>query len=233
MPGEEEFLVVHLVSNWAWRGSEAYGLSFYRYLPRLLEEYFRPLEGRVTVVSVNNGRLLDPPPGARLSLVNAPPMPPGEFQALLLSADLVLTENRVSISLGKAVCGLQPCAVLKNSHRLVDVLRTAPPAVRDVVQAMENTQPGTIYPYDVFPTGMVQELKDLILYRDNSLTHAFGEVEVFGGRDASDRLCGLVADPDERDRLRSHQKVYVERLASLENGAAVLARLVEQARSVN
>ena len=230
--GDDDLLVVHLVSNWAWRGSEAYGLSFYRFLPRLLDEHLAPLADRVTVVSVNNGRLLERPRGSRLSLVNAAPMAPDQFGALLLGADLLLTENRVSISLGKAVCGLQPCALLKNSHRLLDVLRTAPPAVRAVAQGMENAQPGTIYPYDVFPTGMVQELKDLVLYRDNSLTRAFGEVEVFGGRAASDQLCGLLADPDARRRLRAHQEVYVDRLASTEDGAAVLARVVEQERSL-
>ena len=229
--GGDGFLVAHLVSNWAWRGSEAYGLSFYRYLPALLDQYFRPLEGRVTVVSVNNGTLLEAPRGARLRLVNAAPMPAAEFEALLLSADLVLTENRVSISLGKAVCGLQPCAVLKNSHRLLDILETAAPSVRDVVQAMEGAQPGTVYPYDVFPTGMVQELEDLVLYRDNSLTDAFADVEVFGGAATAERLCSLLVDGAARDALRSRQEVYVDRLAPLDPGAAALARLLEQERS--
>ena len=229
---EDGYLVAHLVSNWAWRGSEAYGLSFYRYLPRLFDAYFAAAGRPVTVVSVNNGRLLEPPVASRLSLVNAAPMTPDAFESLLLGADLVLTENRVSISLGKAVCGLQPCAVLKNSHRLLDILETAAPEVREVVQAMEGAQPGTIYPYDVFPTGMVQELKDLVLYRDNSLTQAFGQVEVFGGPSAAEQLCGLLADPTARDGLREHQRVYVDRLAALEDAAAVLSRLVDQERSM-
>ena len=228
---EDGFLVAHLVSNWAWRGSEAYGLSFYRHLFRLLEGYLGPAEGRVTVVSVNNGHLLLSPPQARLSLVNTGLLPPDEFETLLLGADLVLTENRVSISVGKAVCGLRTAAVLKNSYRLLDLLERAETGVREVVQAMENAQPGTIYPYDVFPTGMVQELKDLVLYRDNSLTQAFAEVEVFGGSETSRRLCRLLGDPEERDRLRLHQKVYVDRVAALDDVPRALARLVDEERS--
>lgn len=220
-------LVVHLVSNWAWRGSEAYGLSFYRHLPRLFDLYLAPLDGRVTVVSVNNGRLLAKPPGGCFSLVNLAPMPAGEYQDLLLAADLVLTENRVSISLGKAVCGFQPCAVLKNTRRLLDLVPSAHPRVRDVVQAMENDQPGTVYPYDVFPTGLVQELKDLVLYRDNSLTQAFAEVEVFGGPATAEQLGALLTDRATRADLRDRQEVYVERLALLEDSAAVLTGLVE------
>ena len=228
---EDGLLVAHLVSNWAWRGSEAYGLSFYRHLPLLFDEYFGALQPPVTVVSVNNGGLLRPPAGSRLRLVNAAPMPVEEFEALLLAADLVLTENRVSISLGKAACGLRPCAVLRNSHRLLDLLRVAPASVRQVVQAMENDQPGTIYPYDVVPTGMVQELNDLVLYRENSLTQAFVEVELFGGPAAAEQLGGLLVDPARRAALRAHQEVYVERLAATEDAATVLTRLVEQDRS--
>jgi hypothetical protein len=229
---EGGLLVVHLLSNWAWRGSQDYGLSFYRFLPRLLDEYLGPVPVPVTVVSVNNGELLEPPPGSRLSLVNVGTMPADQFQALLLAADLVMTENRVSISLGKAVCGFQTCVVLKNSHRLLDLLAAAEPAVREVVLAMENAQPGAVYPYDVFPTGMVEELKDLVLYRDNSLTAAFAEVEIFGGATTAGQLRGLLTDAGARDLLRSRQQVYVDRLARLEDSTSVLARLVEQERSL-
>lgn len=229
--GRDELLVAHLVSNWAWRGSERYGLSFYRFLPRLLDAYLGGLSQPVTVVSVNNGRLLQPTAGCRVSLVNVGPMPADEFEALLLCADLVITENRVSISLGKAVCGYQACAALKNSYRLLELLDSAHPPVRDVVLAMENAQAGTVYPFDVFPTGMVAELRDLVLYRDNSLTQAFWEAEIFGGPATADALGRLLTDPGTRAELRSRQHVYVDRLAALEDGASVLERLVEEERS--
>jgi len=224
---EDDLLVFHSVPNWAWRAAEAFGLSFYRFLPRLFEEYFGHLPKPVTIVSVNNGGLLVPPVGAQVRVLNLSPIPTPDFEGLLLSADLVITENRVSISMGKAICGTQACAVLKNSHRLLPLLEGASETVRDVVLAMENARPGTVYPYDVFPNGMAQELEELVLYRSNSLTRAFRDAEVFGGDATADALGRLLTDPGTREKLRADQMVYVDRLRALNDGAQVLEKLVQ------
>jgi hypothetical protein len=224
-------LVFHLVSNWAWQGAEAFGLSFYRYLPDLLEMYLGCASQPVTLVSVNNGRLLAAPPGARVRIVNLPPLPAEEFEALLFAADLVITENRVSISIGKAICGLQPCALLKNSHRLLTLVQETAPAVRKVILSMERVRPGTVYPYDVYPTGLVRELEELILFKDNTLARCLHELEVFGGEHTSNALLRLLTDPDARRATRIEQQSYVEKLAALDDGVEVLGRLIERERA--
>lgn len=230
LESEDDLLVFHMVSNWGWQSADNLGLAFYRYLPWFLESYLGGLSRPVTVVSVNNGSLLTAWPGGRTRLVNLGPIPPQEFEALLFGSDLAITENGVSISLGKAICGLQPCASLMNSYRLPELMEFLEGELRDVVLAMEGERLGTVYPFHVYPTGMIEELETLILYRDNSLTAGFERLELFGGAETRDAFDRLLLDPEEREGLRRHQRTYVERLRRVSEASDVLAHLVEVER---
>lgn len=225
------WLIFHSVPNWAWRGAEAFGLSLYRHLPEILDHYLGDLPRPVTVVSVNNGSLLAARKDHRLRQVNLAPIPKAEFEALLHAADLVLTENKVSISMGKAICALKTSAVLKNSFRLVELVPRLRGRLRDAVMAMEDDRLGSVYPFEVYPTGMRQVLEKICLYRDNGLTRGFRDLEIFGGDETAGALRDLVTDEGVREELRSHQLRYVERLRGLEESAPVLERLVEEERS--
>lgn len=219
-------LVLHAVSGWASKGAESFRLPFYQFFPELLTQYLGAIGRPVTVVSVNHGSLLVGPPAGPVRFVNLPPIPPSEFEDLLFSCDLFLTENKVSISMGKAVCGLRPCALLKNSHRLLDLVDRADPPIRDLLWRMEDARPGSVYPYDVFPTGMIDTLNEIVLYQDSSLPAAFAEVEVYGGDASANRLHGLLSDEETRADLISHQHRYVERVRALPTGTERLAGLV-------
>ena len=95
---------------------------------------------------------------------------------------------------------------------------------------MENRRPGTVFPYDVFPSGMRDMLNEIILYRGNSLTEAFCEVELFGGEKTASTLSRLLIDPQTRDELRTRQQLYVDKLRKLGDSERVLYNLVEQHR---
>ncbi|MGQ0569630.1 MAG: DUF6365 family protein, partial [Armatimonadota bacterium] len=95
----DDFLIVHSVPAWAWRLADAARLPYYTFLPRLLEHYLADLPRSVTVISVNNGRLLPAPEHPRVRILNLEPLPREEYEALMLVADLFITENMVSVSL--------------------------------------------------------------------------------------------------------------------------------------
>lgn len=227
---ENDILVFHSVPNWAWQATEALGLTFYRFLPQILDLYFGSLPRPVTIVSVNNGRLLEASPGLRVRLANLGPIPTAEFETLLFGSDLVITENKVSISMGKAVCGLQPCAALTNSYGILELMDRLGGRLREVVLGMENARPGTVYPYEVFPSGMKELLDDIGLYRDNSLLRAFCELEIFGGTDTATALGRLLTDPAARQDLQEQQQKYVDKLCDLGDSCQVLCRVVEENR---
>jgi len=227
---EDDLLVFHPVPSWAWRSAEATQLPYYDVLPEILDYYFGDLPRPVTIVSVNNGRLLAPRAGSQVRIVNLPPIPTEQFEALLFSADLVTTENKVSIAMGKAICGLQPCAALKNSYRVLELMDRLEGPLRDVVLAMERRRLGSIYPYEVFPTGMGDVLEEIILYRGNSLTDAFWDCEVFGGEPSRAALRRYLTDPSTRAELRARQQVYLQKLRQVGDSAQVLEALVEEHR---
>ena len=222
---DEDLLVLHTVSNWAWQSAENLGLTFYRHLGDLLLHYLAPLPQGVTVVSLNNGQLLGAASRKRARVLDIDSLPPPQFDELLFSADLLLTENKVSISMGKAVCGLQPAAVLKNSFGVLELMNEAKGRVREIVCAMERERMGSVFPFDVFPTDMRETLETIVLFRENTLTRGFAELEVFGGKRAAKALAALLCDEPTRAALRGHQQRYVDRLAAIEDGATVLQRL--------
>jgi hypothetical protein len=226
----DRYLVLHPVPSWAWRNAKTLGLPFYRFMPRLLDYYLGEVPGGVTVASVNNGALLAPPPGSRIRIVNVPPLARREFEALLFSSDLVITENKLSIAMGMAICGLQPAAALKNSFRILELMDRMGGTLRDIVLGMENVRPGSVYPFEVFPTVTKDVLEGLCLYRGNTVTGGFQELEIFGGEETGEALRLLLADPDTRSDLRRRQQAYVERLVRLSDAPDVLFHLVEEDR---
>lgn len=232
LENDNDWLVVHSVPNWAWRQAEAMNLSFYRYLGAFLDQFLGDLPRRVTVVSVNNGLLLKTPLDCRIKIVNLEPLPTTDFEALLFSADLVLTENSVSIAMGKAICALQTCAALVNSARLPEIVDRTEGRVQELILEMEGDRMGTVFPYRVYPTSMIQELERIILYRDNTILEGFKAVEIFAGQQTRDELEALLGDREVRGALRAKQQAYVDALDRLGDVNDVLGRLVAGSRDV-
>jgi hypothetical protein len=145
-----------------------------------------------------------------------------EYARLLLSCDLLLTENAVSSSLGKAVCGGIPCALLKNSYRLPEVLERVQHDLRRIVLDMERARLGAVFPYEVFPIWGRDDIEQLGLFRENSVTAAFAAVEVFGGDAMREQLRALLVDERTRHELRAAQRRYVDGLLGLDDAYAAL-----------
>jgi hypothetical protein len=228
---EDDLLVFHSVPTWAWRAAKEFRLPLYQFLPRILEEYFSRIERPVTIVSVNNGDLLEKPPSGRINFVNLDQLPASEFESVMFSSDLLITENKFSISMGKAICGLLPCVVFKNSYRLLELLDVLNEEWREMLLEMERIKLGGIYPFEAFPGALPDFLNDICLYRENSLTHAFEEMEIFGGDVTTERLTRLLTEPRLGNDLRQRQHAYVDRLQNLNNSEQTLQILLAQHRS--
>ena len=126
---DDDLLILHSVPTWAWKTAETLKLPFYRFLPEIFSYYFEGISKPVTLLSVNNGSLLAQPSRGSFRIINRPPLPIAEFEKLLFSADLILTENKPSFTIGMAVCALRPCAVLKNSFGFSELSGRMPPGL--------------------------------------------------------------------------------------------------------
>lgn len=214
-------LVLLPIPGWAVQVAETIGHPYHRLLPEFLTYYFEGLGRPVTVVAVN-GQGLPPCSSDSVRIVSVATMPVERFEALMFAADLLLTDNGLSIAMGKAVCGLQACANLRNSHRFATLASELTGKMRDLMWKMERAQLGSIHPYEVFPGGTREELETLGWFRDNSVADAFSTVELFGGEQTRTELRALLLDPGHREALAVRQRAYVDGLAALPTAYEVL-----------
>jgi hypothetical protein len=222
------FLIFHSVPTWAWEWAQRFGHPYYDFLSRLLTLYFVQFPRPVTIVSVNNGRLLSPSEHEHVRILNLSSMPKEEYEALILAADLMLTENSISVSLGKAVCGGVPAAVLKNGRFAKDALVEAEPALAAIIEEMEERLPGAVYPYEVFPIWGRRQVEKLGVFKSSSYPGGVAAVEIFGGSATQSSLQKLVCDPETRGSLLANQRAYGDRVAALPQVEEVIANLIRR-----
>jgi hypothetical protein len=224
--GGDRLLVLHATPNWAWRIAKRWALPHYAALGELLRHWFAGLPEPVTVVSVNNGELLAELDTPGLRIRNSGVVPPDEYERLLASADLLITDNAVSATIGRAACALLPVALLHNSRRLPEILDAGEPEARRIALAMERARLGAVFRYEAFPIWSAEDVDELGLFRDNSVTSAFARVELFGGEPTRRQLAALLTDAATRADLRERQRRYVERVSALPDAHDVVAALL-------
>jgi hypothetical protein len=229
---ERDLLLFHSTPNWAWRLAEQLGLPYYSFLTNILEYYLASLPRSVTVVSVNNGHLLTPSNSPNIHVLNLAALSKEEYAGLLFSCDLMITENRVSVSLGKAVCGLVPCAVLHNTYRLTEILSQADKALCRLVMEMERVRLGAIFPHEVFPIWGQNDLEQLGLFDQNSFATACESIEVWGGKATEQQFRELLTNEDRRAKLQARQQNYLRQLSSLPDASEALHRIAQREQRV-
>ncbi|MBV1858179.1 MAG: hypothetical protein KUG77_07190 [Nannocystaceae bacterium] len=220
--GDPDGLLILLpIPGWAVRVADAIDHPYHRLLPEFLAYYFEGLGRPVTIVAVN-GQNLPACDSKSVRIVPVSTMPVEQFEALMFAADLLLTDNGLSIAMGKAVCGLQTCANLRNRWRFAELAPRLKGTMRDLMWKMERTKLGSIHPYEVFPGGTREELEMLGWFGHKSITDACATVELFGGERTRDALRALLLDPSSRRDLAARQRAYVDRLCALPTANEVL-----------
>src|SRR2546425_2139962 len=240
---DEGALIFHSVPRWSFRLSKALKAPLYDYLGEILTEYLGDIDEPVTIVSVNDGTLLRPSPAKRVRLVNLAGLPLSEFDALLLSSDLVLTENIVSFTLAKAV-GNVPGVALVNSWTAQEILdrEAAGSAIRRLVTQAERRRAGSVYPHVMYPVRRPGKgeapsssrrllfdaaapsipLPDEMIRVGSTPSSPFIQAELYGGQETGDLFRALLCDETRRAQVRAEDEVYLERQRELPEGVTVL-----------
>lgn len=224
---DHDRLVFHSVPSWALEFARAHGLPHYQALSQLFEEYLASSERPVTLVSVNDGSLLPPSSRPGLRIANRSSLSKPEYEELLFASDLMITDNRVSVSLGKAACALVPCVALRNSFRLIELHERAEGRLRQILLDMEATRLGSVFPFEVFPIWTLADVETMGVFRQNSLASAHRVLELFGGEETGAAIRALLFDDDASESLRSQQRRYVETVRRLPSAGELLRRSVE------
>jgi Family of unknown function (DUF6365) len=238
--GESGYLVLRTGATWQSKLADKQGVTLYRHLGALLGYYLSGLRRPVTLVSVSSAHELGSPTGmAGFRICNVKNLPPDEFEQLILASDLVLTDNEIAYTLGTTI-GRVPGVILNNTYDgqfLLDTLEDGP--VRSIVSAMEDEQPGSIYPYQIFPipadrSTFTTNRKDKDLASSKFIrlgrmqSSPFSRAEIFGGEETRCLLRQILCDNRCRELLRKQDIDYICRLTNIQNGLMVLNNLMKQ-----
>lgn len=195
-PGEKK-LIVHAAPTWAWLYAEGLRSPYYHRLPEFLAQLFAGSDA--TVVMIRAGLPAARASQGSLSFVTLPAVAAADFEKLIAASDLFVTENAVSVSLGKAVLSCVPSILLANSFEREDY-----------------------FPWEVFPIFPKSELDLLGIYsRSPSMADSFLRLELFAPESAA-RARGLLEDDDAS--LLAAQRAYAARLAVLPEAVDLLQR---------
>lgn len=226
LSSEDELMVFHSAPSWAVQFCRRHRLPNYAYLTRLFETLLARVPRPVAVVSVNGCSLMLPPSSSRIRVINLGRLRPTEYEELLFSSDLMITDNRVSSSLGKAVCGLIPCVALRNSHRLPELLERADEPTRALLLEMEHHRLGCVFPFEVFPIWSREDLDALGVFSENPFEACVVTLEMYGGEDTRRAFEQLLTDPAYREKLRAQQLHYISLIRRLATSGEALLSLI-------
>jgi hypothetical protein len=221
----DEAIVFHSIPSWALEFCRRHSLPNHAYWTRIFASLFRDPPRPVTIVSVNNGSLLGASPVPGVRAINVGSLTPEEYDQLLLSSDLMLSDNGISVSLGKAVCGLVPCVALRNSDRLLRIVERGGDAAA-IALDMEHERAGSVFPFEVFPIWSRADVETLGVFAGNSLVDCVVTCELFGGDASRQTIRELLEDDDRRRQLQSRQASYIDAVGRLPTAhEALLAAL--------
>ena len=242
---EEGALIVRTGSTWQAKLASEYGIPLYDHFTELLAIYLHRIKKPISLVTVSDQQQLKPDPSHKLKVVNLKNLPPADYERLILSADLVFTDNQIGYTLAKTI-GNVPGLVFVNSYdaqQVLDLEEYGSPLWR-LVNEMERKRPGSIYPHHIFPlpaesgiengngNGTRTAFEPETLRLGRMLSSPYIKAELFGGKRTSQILQWLLDDPSSRVYLKKHDLAYIDRLNQIDDGTTVLSRLYHSDRLV-
>ncbi|MBC7326457.1 MAG: hypothetical protein H5T99_14280 [Moorella sp. (in: Bacteria)] len=223
--GPDDKLVLLARSSWAhlavkiraMERSLSTRFSYERILQRLLQLYLRDVPWPVTVLGVGPQAGFGGAEGG-VRFASLPFLGMDEYQELLLSTDLFVTDNITSCSAAKAAVGGVPVLVLISSLAgNGDGTYQAPFSLTEeaaaILQQWEKAVPGSIFPFCVFPFGWIRELAPLL--EENPYLDVLVTAEMFDVPGTGEKMARLLTDDAERSALAERQAGYRRLLQSL------------------
>jgi Family of unknown function (DUF6365) len=151
-----------------------------------------------------------------------PPLPPGEFDPLLASMDLLLSANVSATTIAKAMVSGIPVLLLQNSIAAANreeaeaaMVRPATPRLADW---LEQSTP--IYPFSMWPLGYYRFLAPIL--KNNPYMNSLDVAELLDEQQVEASITSLLFDQNARDSQRHRQAAYLEQVRQLPTGAQLI-----------
>lgn len=224
--GDGEKLVLFCTSPWQhgpYKNPDGERLA--AAVPRLISEYLAELDPSVHLVHVGpsryDGLMLGPDryhwlPSQRADI----------FEALLASADLLLSLNVSAVSTIRAVAAELPVVVVGNSShaRTEDDIRAAAGGAMHPVVKRNAKALLPAYPFTLWPLGLKSYLEPTL--QGNPFLQALRSVELLDGGRVIETLNELLFSPAAAEESRRKQEAYRKRLMELPAPAAAFESML-------
>jgi hypothetical protein len=242
---KDSLLILRASSTWQVNLAESQGLCLYEYLSDLLAHYLEGISRPVLLVSVSDAhKLRAPSNNGILTVLNLPNLPTEEFRDILLSADLIITDNEISYSVAHAL-GKTPVLVLVNSFTPLELAQRerSDSVIGRLIAAGPGKWGDPVFPHSVYPLPMAAEELETGNGADSSKPDPSGALlpcttrlgrmpsspflraELYGGSETKETFRRLLLDPTASQALRQQEVSYLQRLGGLSEGAEVLGKI--------
>ncbi|MGX4668276.1 DUF6365 family protein [Cerasibacillus sp. JNUCC 74] len=194
-----------------------YGYEYF--VQELIKQYLgvKEFPSKVIVVGIApKNSFVNQDTDSKVHFVTMPFMHLDEYEDLLFSCDLFITDNITSCSMAKAIFGFVPVLSLVNTKVTTgkDGLPLIPDNLKNKTQLNEilkrwlKVMPGGIYPFLTFPNGWVEELQSLLT--ENPLIDVIETSEIFDINETGSKIHQLLYSEHSRSDVYDRQKKYIE-----------------------
>ena len=205
--------------------------SYESFIQELIEGYLgvKELPSRVVIVGIapDNSYIKDTE-NAKIQFVPMPFMNLNEYEELLFSCDLFITDNITSCSMAKALFGYVPVLSLVNTEINTDENGELKfpegweynDQLTSILQKWTKVLPKGVYPFLTFPNGWVEELKDLLT--NNPLLDAIDTSEIFNISETGQLIHNLLYCDITQKNVVEKQNKYIEAIIKTPNAMEML-----------
>ncbi|TCP69115.1 DUF6365 family protein [Baia soyae] len=210
--------------------------SYEYFIQELIGQYLgtRLLPSKVVVVGIASEKgFLERDPHSKLSFVSLPFMNLNEYEDLLFSCDLFITDNITSCSMAKALFGYVPALSLINTKVVSSPERDVPSLpqvssepIKEILERWNRVLPQGLYPFLTFPNGWTEELAPLL--EENPFFDAIDIAEMFCVDQTGEKIWNMLYDKQTKQRIRDKQERYIEKIIHLPGAMEMLCFITKQ-----
>lgn len=215
------------IPKWALGYAETSNNRYYSILFSILMRYLKDLGSKVNLICIAplSSFIYNEPVPKNVKVRFYRFLPPEIYTRYLLSSDLLITDNILSSTIGKAVLGNVPVMVLKNSVR-----------VDKKNEKVELTSPLNFKINPNFEP-MIREYPSLThakffysiykeIHKDDLFGQTFIEAEIFDETKTKELIKKILLDDDFKEGLRLKQRKYIKRISKLPTMAKLISDMV-------
>jgi hypothetical protein len=223
---DDEKMVFYTTSTWEMLN--IYRLSalgiLVRWVPLMLQNYLKALNRKVTVIHVGVNPWKDFE-SEKVRYCYFPNLLPADFDKYLLSSDLFITLNVVSVTLSKAIFGGIPSIVFQNLKtldfkKLSERVLQMPDWFRQMAEEVKIA-----FPFRASVLGWYKFLETVL--KDNDYTGTYVEAPFFKVSEAVSGFEQCLFNDDFIRKLKTRQMNYVERVLALPTPDEIMCDIVK------